>query len=138
MGCGHRCDRRCRICDHRSDAAACTAGKRKGGSVCGGRAQKHVEAIARAPHPMGSPESVRVRQTIMRKLEEIGLEPEGQKPRLAGQEIPYNVLARMKGQGAPGKKALLLAAHYDSVSDGPGASDNAAGVAVVLETLRAA
>ena len=31
----------------------------------------------------------------------------------------------------------MLCAHYDSVPEGPGASDNAAGVAVVLETLRA-
>ena len=43
----------------------------------------------------------------------------------------------MKGQGPSGKKALMLCAHYDSVPTGPGASDNAAGVAVVLETLRA-
>ena len=51
--------------------------------------------------------------------------------------MPQNVLARIKGQGPPGKKALMLCAHYDSVHEGPGASDNAAGVAVVLETLRA-
>ena len=31
----------------------------------------------------------------------------------------------------------MLCAHYDSVPEGPGASDDAAGVAVVLETLRA-
>ena len=43
----------------------------------------------------------------------------------------------MKGQGPSGKKALLLCAHYDSVPDAPGAGDNASGVAVVLETLRA-
>ena len=41
------------------------------------------------------------------------------------------------GKGPKGKKALMLCAHYDSVPEGPGASDDAAGVAVVLETLRA-
>ena len=101
------------------------------------RAQKHVEAIARAPHPMGSAESARVRQTIIRQLEEIGLAPEVQSPRQPGPPVPLNVLARIQGQGPPGKKALMLCAHYDSVAEGPGASDNAAGVAVVLETLRA-
>jgi hypothetical protein len=36
-----------------------------------------------------------------------------------------------------GKKALMLSAHYDSVPSSPGAGDDGAGVAVVLETLRA-
>ena len=102
-----------------------------------GRAQKHVEAIARAPHPMGSAESERVRETLIRRLEEIGLDAEVQSPKQQEPPFPRNVLARIKGQGPPGKKALMLCAHYDSVHEGPGASDNAAGVAVVLETLRA-
>ena len=34
-------------------------------------------------------------------------------------------------------KALLLAAHYDSTRDGPGAADDGASVAAILETLRA-
>ncbi len=102
-----------------------------------GRAQKHVEAIARAPHPMGSAESERVRKTIIRLLEEIGLAAEVQSTAGHDQPAPQNILARIKGQGPSGKKALMLCAHYDSVPEGPGASDNAAGVAVVLETLRA-
>ena len=136
MGCGHLCGSGRRLRNPRPDSAACTAGKRKGRSVCGGAPQKHVEAIARAPHPMGSAESARVRQTIIRQLEEIGLAPEVQSPRQPGPPVPLNVLARIQGQGPPGKKALMLCAHYDSVAEGPGASDNAAGVAVVLETLR--
>jgi hypothetical protein len=102
-----------------------------------GRAQKHVEAIARAPHPMGSAESDRVRETLVQRLEEIGLKAEVQSPKAQKPPMPRNVLARIKGQGPPGKKTLMLCAHYDSVHEGPGASDNAAGVAVVLETLRA-
>ena len=102
-----------------------------------GRAQKHVEAIARAPHPMGSEESKRVRDTLVGRLEEIGLTAEIQRPKRHNPPMPQNVLARIKGQGPSGKKALMLCAHYDSVSTGPGASDNGAGVAVVLETLRA-
>ena len=50
---------------------------------------------------------------------------------------PAQCLARLKGKGPPGKKALMLCAHSDSVPGGPGAGDDAAGVAVVLETLRA-
>lgn len=45
------------------------------------------------------------------------------------------MLARVPGR-MPGK-ALLLAAHYDSTRDGPGAADDGASVAAILETLRA-
>ena len=46
------------------------------------------------------------------------------------------MLARLPGTD-PGGKAFLLAAHYDSVPTGPGATDNGSGVATALETLRA-
>jgi hypothetical protein len=100
------------------------------------RAQKHVEAIARAPHPMGSPEAEYVRGFLVQKLEELGLAPEIQAPRTSSSPV-RNVVARLKGQGPSGKKSLMLCAHYDSVPDSPGASDDASGVAVVIETLRA-
>ncbi|HEV3165950.1 MAG TPA: M28 family peptidase [Isosphaeraceae bacterium] len=100
------------------------------------RAIKHVEAIAREPHPTGSPEAERVRKVLVKKLEELGLSPEIQMP--VDLDAPErNVLARLKGRGSSGKKALMLCAHYDSVPSGPGAGDDASGVAVVLETLRA-
>ncbi len=48
-----------------------------------------------------------------------------------------NIVARWRGSGPAGKKALLLSAHYDSVRAGPGAGDDASGVASILESLRA-
>ena len=45
-----------------------------------------------------------------------------------------NVVARLEGR-EPGK-AILLAAHYDSVPAGPGVGDDLAGVATVLEVAR--
>ncbi|XP_072943077.1 uncharacterized protein [Epargyreus clarus] len=49
-----------------------------------------------------------------------------------------SVVVRVRGAGArPARSALLLNCHYDTVPDSPGASDDAAGCAVVLETLRA-
>jgi len=101
-----------------------------------GRAQKHIEAIAHAPHPMGSPEAERVRGVLVQKLKELGLVPEIRTPKSTDSPA-RNVLTRLKGQGPSGKKALMLCAHCDSVPTGPGASDDASGVAVVLETLRA-
>ncbi|CAK1550290.1 unnamed protein product [Leptosia nina] len=55
-----------------------------------------------------------------------------------------SVVVRVRGagsEGAPGRTrkraALLLNCHYDTVPDSPGASDDGAGCAVVLETIRA-
>jgi len=101
-----------------------------------GRAQKHVVEIARAPHPMGSTEAKRVREILLQKLAQLALEPQVQISQDPDSQV-RNVLARFPGQGPPGKKVLMLSAHYDSVAAGPGAGDNASGVAVVLETLRA-
>jgi hypothetical protein len=100
------------------------------------RAMRHVRAIARVPHPTASPESEKVRTTILKALADLGLKAEVQKPRDPKSPL-RNIVARRRGTGSEGKKALLLCAHYDSVDSGPGAGDDASGVAVVLETLRA-
>lgn len=100
------------------------------------RAQKHVVEIAQAPHPTGSAEAKRVRDVLLRELTYLGLKPQVQIPRDPASPV-RNVVARLAGTGPRGKKALMLCAHYDSVAAGPGAGDNASGVAVVLETLRA-
>ena len=69
-----------------------------------GRAQKHVEAIARAPHPMGSPESERVRETLVKRLSEIGLDANVQSPKQQQPPFPQNVVARLKGRGPQARK----------------------------------
>lgn len=61
--------------------------------------------------------------------EEIGVGPFGDVGRMR------NVVARKRGR--KGEKAIVLAAHYDSVGAGPGISDDLAGVAAILETARA-
>jgi len=114
------------------------------------RAFRHVEAIAREPHPLGSRPAEPVRAYIITQLKALGLEPEIQRPydsRTPGSELEaasspsrrdvQNIVARWPGSGSAAKKALLLSAHYDSVSRGPGAGDDASGVAAVLESLRA-
>ena len=107
------------------------------------RAFKHVEAIAKAPRPIGSAEHAVARDYILEQLRVVGLEPQTQKTTaidsaqapsfLAG--AVENVMARAKGSG--NGRALLLVAHYDSVPTGPGANDDAVGVATLLETARA-
>jgi hypothetical protein len=110
-----------------------------------GRALEHVRVIAKEPHPMGSPENMAVRDYLVGELSALGLEPEVQKTTaayyfslggVAEAGTPENVLARLEGT-ADGGKAFVLMAHYDSVPTAPGASDDGAGVAAMLETLRA-
>jgi Peptidase family M28 len=109
------------------------------------RAMVHVEAMARAPHPMGSAEHARVRGYLLETLRELGLEPQVQTAAVSGGRYAvkvtgtvHNVMARLPGtEGGPGTPAVVLACHYDSVSTGPGAGDDAAGCAALLETARA-
>ncbi|HEY0078082.1 MAG TPA: M20/M25/M40 family metallo-hydrolase [Pyrinomonadaceae bacterium] len=108
-----------------------------------GRAMKHVETVARRPHPIGSAEHAAVRAYILGELTAQGLAPETQRTTIVGaaEGVPRvagsveNIVGRLKGTG--NTKALMLAAHYDSVPAGPGASDDGSGVATLLETLRA-
>lgn len=105
-----------------------------------GRAQAVLRELLGdgAPHPVGSPAAARVRERIAARLTALGLTPEVQE---AVACAPYgecarvhNVIARLPGRESG--KSVLLMAHYDSVGAGPGASDDLAGVAAILETAR--
>lgn len=92
------------------------------------------------PHPIGSLQNDVVRGRIIDLLTHLGYDPQVQTG-FACDEFGtcgtvQNILTRLAGtdQSAP---AVLLAAHYDSVPAGPGASDDGAGVAAVLEIARA-
>src|SRR5262249_37959358 len=105
------------------------------------RAMKHVHAIAQQPHPVGSAEHDRVRDYLIAQLRILGLEPQVQNAtgvgtRYADAGRVENILARMPGRQRDGP-AVLLVAHYDSVEAGPGAGDDGAGIAAILETVRA-
>ena len=54
----------------------------------------------------------------------------------AGKDVAHTVIATLPGRDR--SKYVLFCAHGDSDSGGPGANDNASGVAIVLETARAA
>lgn len=108
------------------------------------RAMRQVAAISRRPHAIGSPEHAAVREHIIGELTALGLKPEVQEdvvlnPVRGGTlraATVRNVVARLAGTGGGGK-ALLLAGHYDTVPNAPGASDDSAAVATMLETARA-
>lgn len=113
-----------------------------GGEFSSERAVRHLGMIARDAHPIGSAEHASVRDYLVGALAEMGLSPEVQKTTAVNRRgegfagaVVENVLARLKG--ASGDKAVLLVAHYDSVPTGPGANDDGAAVAALLETARA-
>jgi hypothetical protein len=91
------------------------------------------------PHPTGSPHNEVVRGRVMSEFTRLGYTPQIQTGFSCDEygtcATVQNVLARIDGS-APGA-AVLLAAHYDSVPAGPGASDDGMGAASVLEIARA-
>ncbi|QFZ18228.1 M20/M25/M40 family metallo-hydrolase [Saccharothrix syringae] len=108
-----------------------------------GRAEEHLRAVARWPHPVGSPDNERVRRYLVDTAGGFGADVSVETddvvvPWRGVQRIAttHNVVARVPGADPTGR-ALLLVAHYDSVPTGPGAADDGAAVAAMLETLRA-
>lgn len=103
------------------------------------RAFVHVQECAQKTHPIGSEENARVRDYLVRTLQDMGYEAFIQRdPLFEGKSdirVPENVYARLKGADSTG--AVLLMAHYDSVPFGPGAADDITGVSTILETARA-
>jgi hypothetical protein len=113
-----------------------------------GRAIEHIQAIAQEPRLVGEPGFEAARDYVITELEELGLSPQIQKTRITIPDSQYqafgweidrtqdveNILAKI--EGAQSQEAILLVAHLDSTR-GPGASDDANGVAVLLETARA-
>ncbi|MFI4869871.1 MAG: M28 family peptidase [Steroidobacterales bacterium] len=92
------------------------------------------------PHPLGSAANARLRERIVGALQGLGLAPTLQSGVMVCSHYgvcgtPTNILARIEGTQSD-ERAVVLAAHYDSVAAGPGASDNGAGVACVLEIAR--
>jgi hypothetical protein len=108
-----------------------------------GRAMKHLVSIARTAHPIGAPEHAEVRRYIVQELSTLGLDPEVQETTAVNPTwgnpfsaaTVHNVVATLKG--TENSQAMLLVGHYDSVPTGPGAADDGAAVATLLETMRA-
>jgi hypothetical protein len=79
-----------------------------------------------------------VRDYLLAELRDLGLQPKVQAGTgVRGNEVAWveNIHARIPGRASTGH--VVLAAHYDSVAHAPGAADDAAGVAAILETARA-
>lgn len=121
-------------------AAQWTAPSSGANGLSTGSALADLREISSRPHPVGSLEHARVRDYILRSLNDSGLSAEVQRAEAIDRENGVaasveNIVARVKG--ATAEEAVLLVAHYDSVPDSYGASDNGAAVAGLLETAKA-
>jgi hypothetical protein len=89
------------------------------------------------PHPLGSPGHAAVRDRIVQRLRALGYQPAVESGFACS---PYGICAETENVTAvvPGSQssAVMVAAHYDSVPAGPGASDDGAGIAALLEVAR--
>ncbi|MGB2907681.1 MAG: M20/M25/M40 family metallo-hydrolase [Candidatus Aminicenantaceae bacterium] len=102
----------------------------------------HIAQMAQAPHPLGTSEHRQVQEYILSELQRLELTPIIQRERCTSSKedgqarVAWvdNLMVRIPGQDNSG--AILLMAHYDSVPDAPGANDDSAGVAAILEILR--
>lgn len=106
------------------------------------RAVAHVGTIARIPHPIGSAANDAVKEYLIAQLSALGLNPQvfpaigvykGTRNIVIGDT--RDVIGRLPGTAS--SRALVLMAHYDSVYVAPGAADDGAGIATILETVRA-
>jgi hypothetical protein len=107
------------------------------------RAFRHVEEIAAGIHLTGSEANDRVVDQLVATLTGLGLDTRVQNAIGARQTRSgetrmarvRNVVGFLPGSDPTGR--LFLMAHHDSVETGPGAADDAAGVAALLEAVRA-
>ena len=104
------------------------------------RALEKINEISEEPHYVGSENHKKIEAYLEHELQELGLETEIQEGTTLsdwGNLVhSKNIIARIKGTN--NSKALLLLSHYDSAphSYSPGASDDASGIATILEGLR--
>ncbi|MBS0254644.1 MAG: M20/M25/M40 family metallo-hydrolase [Proteobacteria bacterium] len=115
------------------------------------RAMRDVAAISAAPHPTGTAENARVRAYLTARMAALGMEVSTRTAALDARGLKrlrqwsgdsqanpplVNLIGVLPGQDRQAP-AILLMAHHDTVWGSPGAADDTAGVASLLETVRA-
>jgi hypothetical protein len=106
------------------------------------RAMHDLTTVAATPHPVGTVAHDRLRDYLVDRLRALGCDDVHIQSATGFNTLDgpiaatvANVVCRKRG-ARPGP-GLLLTAHYDAVPRSFGAGDDGAGVAAILETLRA-
>jgi len=95
------------------------------------RLRLHVEALASIPRPPGSAAHTLAQASIEAHFREAGFAIQRQPFRSNGSH-GINVLT-VPRPNRPELPLVIVAAHYDSIPDSPGADDNASAVAALME-----
>ncbi|HLL25925.1 MAG TPA: M20/M25/M40 family metallo-hydrolase, partial [Kofleriaceae bacterium] len=127
--------------DAAPDASACTAlgpcawldGYQRHivGALAGG---EDITPGVRLTHRASVAERNATRQFLVDELAALGFTPQ-MHGYTSGSRVGANVLATLDATGGTGG-TIIVGAHFDSVPAGPGAADNATGVAIVLAAAR--
>ena len=106
------------------------------------RALVALGEFATEPRPLGSSASDRARDYLVDALRSAGFSVQTDRAvgAVSAEGVAAfgrvdNIVATLPGRDPTG--SVVLAAHYDSVPAGPGASDDGAAIAAMLETVRA-
>jgi len=99
----------------------------------------HLRSLISERHPISSPAGLRRAQDYLaEQYQRLGLQVSLHGFRAMGGTYK-NVLGTLRPARAASRSSrppLIIAAHYDTVQDTPGADDNASGLAVMLEAAR--
>ena len=104
------------------------------------RAFRHVQHIAQRPYPVGTDEHANVHRYLLKQLRNLGLSPQTDTLtaiRASGLTAASISNIQAKLEGSQSGRTIVLMAHYDSAFYSKGAADDAAGVAAILEVIRA-
>ncbi|MFI5178937.1 MAG: M28 family peptidase, partial [Vicinamibacterales bacterium] len=121
-------------------ACALTSCARGGPAIDDAPARAHVEMLARriGSRPTGSAANRQAREYIAGALQQLGFAVRLQETDAvdAARGLTAHVVNILAAKDGPNRDAVALVSHYDSVPDGPGAGDDALGVATCLESAR--
>jgi hypothetical protein len=96
------------------------------------RIKNHIQAIEGPRHPVSAPDALeKTAGYIWKSLDSLGYEMMEHRFAEGNREF-FNIIATCSGTRYPEQRVIVLA-HYDTVSESPGADDNASGVAILLE-----
>ena len=126
-----------------SNESATSVKKKTNDQFSAEAAMVYLNEIAKETHPIGSLENMRVRDYLVRTLREEGLTVKldngyvntSWNPTFSRMAYVENVVATLKGSD-PNAKKVVLAGHYDSVFEGPGAADDGYAIACMIETVK--
>lgn len=111
-------------------------------TVSAARAVHDLQVISATPHPTGTPAHDRLRDHLVDRLRQLDCENVHIQSATGFNTLDGPIAATVanvvcRKPGLRGGPAVMLTAHYDAVPRSYGAADDGAGVAAILETLRA-